>query len=265
MAGRSSTSRPTPGPAGPRSAISAWSGSAAGPPGPSSTWPCGPGRCGSSIADHSPGIGFRPDGSLTVATNDGRTGPDGRGRRPARRPPPRVRAARRRRRPDVNPAIRGDLLGGLWCRRDAVVEPGSVLGGPARRTLEATGRYRWLPGRQVVDVDRADRRRRRPWSTTSAAPPPGSLVLLCIGDRLSGLGGRVGRRPGRRPAPPVPAADDADRPRHRAAGHRRGRRRLHALLPRLRPPRSGRPPDAGAPRPPSGACSCCWCSGPAGG
>jgi hypothetical protein len=91
----------------------------------------------------------------------------------------------------VNPSVKGDVIGALWCRNDAVVEPGSVL--PAlRRTLDATGRYRWVPGHRAVDV--------LPGSG-DAGPTvvdhlggryPGSLAVLCIGDRLSGLGGRVG-------------------------------------------------------------------------
>ena len=62
--------------------------------------------------------------------------------------------------------------------------------GALRVTLEATGRYRWVPRRQVVDV------------VTSGASSvavdhlggrhEGSVVVLCIGDRLSGLGGRIG-------------------------------------------------------------------------
>ncbi len=91
----------------------------------------------------------------------------------------------------VNPAARGSQLGGLWCRADAIVEPGQVLGA-LRGTLEATGRYRWLPHRQVVDVE--------PTTTDGTATAidhlghrhEGSLVVLCTGDRLTGLGGRIG-------------------------------------------------------------------------
>jgi glycine/D-amino acid oxidase-like deaminating enzyme len=104
-----------------------------------------------TIAGHSPGIGFRPDGSLTVATTDtelelmaqAAARPDAQGRQFELLDASGVR--------DINPAIKGDLVGGLWCRADAVVEPGLVLGA-VRSTLEATGRYRWLPGRQAVDV-----------------------------------------------------------------------------------------------------------------
>jgi FAD dependent oxidoreductase TIGR03364 len=146
------------------------------------------------ISVHSPGIGFRPDGSLTVAGEDAElalmaeatTQPDASVREFELLDATGVR--------DINPAIKGDIVGGLWCRRDAVVEPGSVLGA-LRRTLEATGRYRWLPGRRAIDV--------LPGTDSGDGAGPtaidhlgdrhqGSLVVLGIGDRLSGLGGRVG-------------------------------------------------------------------------
>ncbi len=145
------------------------------------------------LAEAVPGIGFRPDGSLTLAS-----GPEelallteavAQADAPARGfellDASEVRS--------VNPVIKGPILGGLWCRTDAVVEPSSVLGA-VRDHLETSGRYRWLPGRQAVDAigssasdascvsvvdDRGDRHN-------------GTLTLLCTGDRLSGLGGRIG-------------------------------------------------------------------------
>jgi glycine/D-amino acid oxidase-like deaminating enzyme len=91
----------------------------------------------------------------------------------------------------VNAAIRGDVAGGLLCRADAVVEPGAVLG-VLRSTLEKTGAYHWIPGRQAVDVE---------VGTAGGATVvdhaggrhQGSLAILCIGDRRTGVGGRVGR------------------------------------------------------------------------
>jgi hypothetical protein len=95
----------------------------------------------------------------------------------------------------LNPVIKGHQIGGLWCRKDAVVEPGSVLAA-LRATLDATGRYRWMPGRQAVDVSGSC----GVGSDGSGATVidhlggrhHGTLAVLCIGDRLSGLGGRVG-------------------------------------------------------------------------
>jgi FAD dependent oxidoreductase TIGR03364 len=144
------------------------------------------------IADQAPDVGFRPDGSLTVAAHpsemalmaDLASQPEGVARGVEVLDAAGVRS--------VNPSIRGVLVGGLWCRNDAVVEPGSVLGA-VRRNLEATGRYRWIPGCQAVDVEGG--------GSSDAGPTvidhlgrrhQGSAVLLCIGDRLSGLGGRVG-------------------------------------------------------------------------
>ncbi|HEY5110205.1 MAG TPA: TIGR03364 family FAD-dependent oxidoreductase [Acidimicrobiales bacterium] len=142
------------------------------------------------IAGHSPAVGFRPDGSLTLARHEAELAlmaeaaaqPDAAARGFELLDPKGVRA--------VNPALRGDVVGGLLCRRDAVVEPGLVLGA-LRVTLEATGRYTWLPRRQVVDVETGA-------SGTAGAVDhlgerhEGDAVVLCIGDRLSGLGGRVG-------------------------------------------------------------------------
>ena len=142
------------------------------------------------IAGHSPAVGFRPDGSVTVARHpaelalmaEAASQPDAGQRGFELLDADGVRAA--------NPAVRGEILGGLRCTRDAVVEPGLVLGA-LRRTLEATGRYSWLPRRQVVDVE----------SVGDGAAVAvdhlggrhgGSAVLLCIGDRLTGLGHRVG-------------------------------------------------------------------------
>jgi len=142
------------------------------------------------IATHSPAVGLRPDGSVTVARHEAELAllaeaaarPDAGLRGFELLDVAGVRAA--------NPALRGDHLGGLLCRRDAVVEPGLVLGA-LRATLEATGRYTWHPRRQVVDVDTSSA------GTATAVDHlgerhDGSVVLLCIGDRLSGLGGRVG-------------------------------------------------------------------------
>ncbi len=146
------------------------------------------------IARDVPGIGFRPDGSLTIAADPTELAlmaevvdqPDASERGFELLDADEVRT--------VNPVVKGDLIGGLWCRKDAVVEPGAVLGA-IRSSLEATGRYRWMPGRQAVDV--------QPDTVAGAGDHAtvvdhlgghhsGSLAVLCIGDRLSGLGGRVG-------------------------------------------------------------------------
>ncbi|HVT67812.1 MAG TPA: FAD-dependent oxidoreductase, partial [Trebonia sp.] len=83
------------------------------------------------IAAGAPGTGFRPHGSLTVATSEAELAvlreaaglPDAKEREFELLSPDEVRS--------VNPALRGDLLGGLWCRADAIVEPRLAL--PALR------------------------------------------------------------------------------------------------------------------------------------
>ncbi len=145
------------------------------------------------LAADLPDIGFRPDGSLTVAGTAAELSlmaeavarPDASTRGLELLDAVGVRS--------VNPAVRGTGAGGLLCRTDAVVEPVSVLGA-LRSALGKTSAYRWLPGRQAVDVEAG---------TGGAADGatvvyhlgdrhPGSVALLCIGDRRSGIGGRVG-------------------------------------------------------------------------
>lgn len=101
------------------------------------------------LAAEIPGIGFRPCGSLTVATNEAeRTvmeayagGPEAAMRQTQLLEPPAVRA--------LNPALRGQIAGALWCPLDAVVEPSKVLGA-VRAHLQAQGGYRFLAHRAVT-------------------------------------------------------------------------------------------------------------------
>ncbi len=145
-----------------------------------------------TTAAAAPGVGLRANGSLTVATDpaelalmeEAAARPDAASRQLAVLDADGVRTA--------NAAVRGKVLGGLLCRRDAVVEPGAVLGA-LRTFLLDGGRYRWFPGRRAVEVgpgtvvDHA--------GTTHRA----SLVLVCPGDAHSGLGGTVGAALARAP------------------------------------------------------------------
>ena len=78
-----------------------------------------------------PGLGFRAAGSLTLASGDAELAllkeaaalPDADRREFELLDPAAVRA--------VNPALRGEFAGGLFCRADAIVEPRQVL--PALR------------------------------------------------------------------------------------------------------------------------------------
>ncbi|WP_433270285.1 TIGR03364 family FAD-dependent oxidoreductase [Actinosynnema sp. CS-041913] len=132
------------------------------------------------IGERAPSLGFRANGSLTVLWTPlelavaeeavARADAAGRGLK-------LLDAAEAR---AVNPAVRGDLLGALWCTLDAAVEPRTAQ--PALRAfLEATGRYTWLPGREarsagsgrVVDDQGVEHR--------------GDVVVLCTGASLGGL------------------------------------------------------------------------------
>ncbi|AEW94273.1 MULTISPECIES: TIGR03364 family FAD-dependent oxidoreductase [Streptomycetaceae] len=127
-----------------------------------------------------PGVGFRPGGSLTAVRSEAERAvaeevlarPDAGERGLKWLGADEVRA--------LNPALRGDLLGALWCERDAAVEP-RVTQRALRDHLAASGRYTFLPGREVrglhpggVTDDHGDRH-------------DGDHVVLCTGAWLSGL------------------------------------------------------------------------------
>jgi FAD dependent oxidoreductase TIGR03364 len=99
-----------------------------------------------------PGIGFRPAGSLTLAWTDGERKvmqefahhPDAAARGIAYVDPDEVST--------VNPAVRGEVAGGLHCAEDAVVEPRRALAA-MRDHLAARGSYAFHPGRRVVGFE----------------------------------------------------------------------------------------------------------------
>jgi FAD dependent oxidoreductase TIGR03364 len=138
------------------------------------------------LAAEVPGIGFRPNGSLTLAADQAELQLL---KEAAARPDAAVRgyelldavAAR-----EVNPALRGEFAGALRCRRDAAVEPRLAL--PAiRGYLEARagrpGGYRWLPGREAVEIaPHAVRDHTGEWHR-------GDLVVLCTGAAHTGVAG----------------------------------------------------------------------------
>ena len=135
-----------------------------------------------------PGVGFRPRGSLTVARTEAElavceraaaagdagergfelVGAEG------------VRAA--------NPALRGEFLGGLLCRRDGSVEPGRVLGAIREHLLRDPG-YRFRPGRQAVDLVGAEAGRAAAVRDHTGAWHRGDLVVLATGAALTGVAG----------------------------------------------------------------------------
>jgi FAD dependent oxidoreductase TIGR03364 len=136
-----------------------------------------------SVAADAPGTGFRPAGSLTLATSEAELAvmreaaqlPDAGQRKFEVLDPAGVR--------EVNPALRGDVLGGLWCQSDAIVEPRLAL--PALRSwLASTGPgYEWLPGLEAVEVTAGGvRDQAGTWHR-------GDLVVLCTGANFTGAAG----------------------------------------------------------------------------
>jgi len=139
------------------------------------------------LAGQVPGVGFRAAGSLTLAVDDAELRllkeaaalPDADRREFELLDPAGVRA--------VNPALRGELAGGLLCRADAIVEPRQVL--PALRgyltaaAAEPSG-YQWLPGREIVDIaPNAVRDHTGAWHQCD-------LVILCTGAAFTSVVGR---------------------------------------------------------------------------
>ncbi|MEC4015171.1 TIGR03364 family FAD-dependent oxidoreductase [Streptomyces sp. H27-D2] len=128
-----------------------------------------------------PDLGFRPNGSLTVVTNEAELAvAEGALARPdaSARGYELLGAAEAR---EVNPALRGELLGALWCERDAAVEPRTAQRALKAKLLES-GRYTFLSGREVREVvgDNAVR-------DDHGDLHSGDAVVLCTGAWLGGL------------------------------------------------------------------------------
>ncbi|WP_018351159.1 TIGR03364 family FAD-dependent oxidoreductase [Longispora albida] len=98
-----------------------------------------------------PGVGFRAAGSLTVCRTEAEVAV---AEAALKEPSAGVRGLRLLSRADaraLNPALGGEFLAALHCERDAAVESRVAL--PAlREHMLASGRYTWLPGREVREV-----------------------------------------------------------------------------------------------------------------
>jgi FAD dependent oxidoreductase TIGR03364 len=136
-----------------------------------------------SIAADAPGTGFRPAGSLTVATSEAELA--------VMREAAELSDAKQREFElldaagvrEVNPALRGEFLGGLWCRADAIAEPRLAL--PALRASLAHGGpgYEWRPGAEAVELaEHGVRDQSGQWHR-------GDLVVLCTGANFTGIAG----------------------------------------------------------------------------
>jgi FAD dependent oxidoreductase TIGR03364 len=113
------------------------------------------------VATDAPGIGFRANGSLTVALTDGErkvmeefaSHPDAEARHICFLEPAEVTTH--------NPAVRGNVTGALHCTLDAVVEPRRALGALRSYLADADNAhnndndppYTFHPGRRIVDLE----------------------------------------------------------------------------------------------------------------
>lgn len=132
------------------------------------------------IAAEVPGVGFRPDGSLTVAQHPGElavleavaAAPEATARR--------FRMLEASEVSEVNPAVRGEVLGALHCARDAIVEPRRVL--PAlRAAMSGRGGYTFVGGRVATSAEPGLVR------DHTGAEWRADLVILCPGAAHAGV------------------------------------------------------------------------------
>jgi FAD dependent oxidoreductase TIGR03364 len=136
------------------------------------------------IARQVPGVGFRPNGSLTLLTTEAETRV---AERALAREDARLREFALLDHDDVlarNPALEGTFEAGLWCGRDAAVESRVALGA-LRDAMAATGRYEYLAGRELAglsDNEVVDHQGTR---------HGGDQVWVCLGANLSGFGAEL--------------------------------------------------------------------------
>lgn len=103
------------------------------------------------IATDHPTLTFRPTGSIVVAKTDVELEvmanlaerPDA----PQRQWELLDRDGAR----EINPALQGDIVGGLYCGQDAAVEPESVLT-ELRAEAQSFSGFTWVPGTEIIDV-----------------------------------------------------------------------------------------------------------------
>ena len=141
------------------------------------------------LAAEVPGAGFRPNGSLTLAADEAELAAAEAGGRAARRGDPRATSCSTPARP------------GRSTRRCAASSPGPCAAAGTRSSSRAwrcrrsastcwpgaarPAGYRWLPGREVVEVaPHAVRDHTGEWHR-------GDLVVLCTGATHTGLAGRT--------------------------------------------------------------------------
>ncbi|MER7954526.1 TIGR03364 family FAD-dependent oxidoreductase [Streptomyces sp. NPDC096030] len=133
-----------------------------------------------------PELGFRAIGSLTPVRNDlelavaeaALARPDAAARGYKLLDPDEAR--------QVNPALRGEFQAALFCERDAAVEPRTAQLA-LRKALLASGKYTFLPNREVRDVSGAEGTGTCAVRDDRGEVHTGDAVVLCTGAALSGL------------------------------------------------------------------------------
>ncbi|MGW2559099.1 TIGR03364 family FAD-dependent oxidoreductase [Streptomyces sp. NPDC001514] len=133
-----------------------------------------------------PELGFRAIGSLTPVRNDpelavaeaavARADAAARGYKLVTADEARV----------INPALRGEFVSALYCERDAAVEPRTAQLA-LRKALLASGRYTFLPGREVREVIEPGKNGRSAVRDDYGDVHSGDAVVLCTGAWLGGL------------------------------------------------------------------------------
>ena len=132
------------------------------------------------IAADVPGIGFRANGSITLVNSLHELQVV---EKALLRDDAHARGFELLDREEVvrrNPALHGNFVSGLYCGRDAAVESRMALGA-LRAFMEETGRYDYLPGRELVGIKNqgvVDHR---------GSLHSGDHVFLCLGATLSGF------------------------------------------------------------------------------
>ncbi|MFD7444643.1 TIGR03364 family FAD-dependent oxidoreductase [Streptomyces sp. NPDC059909] len=86
----------------------------------------------------------------------------------------------------INPALRGEFVSALYCERDAAVEPRTAQLA-LRKALLASGRYTFLPGREVREVIEPGTKGRSAVRDDHGDVHSGDAVVLCTGAWLGGL------------------------------------------------------------------------------
>jgi FAD dependent oxidoreductase TIGR03364 len=132
------------------------------------------------LAADVPRLGFRPAGSLTVCRTEAELAVAGRAAQLASAAQREFElldpaAARAR-----NPALAGEFVGALWSGRDGAVEPRTAQQA-IRAYLSTMDGYRWLPGREVREVDTGRVR------DDHGEVHEGDAVFVCTGAWLRGL------------------------------------------------------------------------------